>query len=1093
MNLNYQEHHLHSHFSALDGVSTADDYMARAKEIGIEHLTLTDHKTLGGHADFQRAGKDAGISIGLGLEGYFSQTDRFDKRPLKDRTDGTRVYNHIGLIAKNENGLKNLQAMNREAWTGGYYYVPRVDFDLLQEYHEDIIVLSGCMSGVLSRAIEDGNYDEAHAWATKFKDVFADDYYIEVMSHNDEDLTKAQFAIADDLGIKVITTSDCHHAAPEDLALQEAMLILSTGPKVAKDFDFNASQKMDLLDRFNYLYPDRQMTFEKFDLHLANGTEHFERMSKIGYDRTDFIENTNEIADKIGEYPEYKGLDLLPKPKTDDVTALLRKKVNAGAELHNTLGNQEYDDRRARELGVIEAKGFEAYFLIKANIDNWARGQGIRVGPGRGSSAGSLVCYDLGLTDVDPIKYGLLFERFLDAERTDWPDIDTDYQDDRRGEVKAYMKRTFKHTGNIQTYTYLEGKNILKDACTVFRIPFKLSNNISSKVNDWDDYLNNPSTKEFRKQYPEVEQLGNLMRGRLRSVGMHAGGVVVSSRPLSEVAAVESAEDPTDKSKDRVEVLAMDGDAAAELGLIKFDVLGLSALTNIQRTVELIKQYKNQVIDIDSIDLDDNEVYQSINKRSTLGLFQMEGNAFTKILDQMPVEEFNDLVTATSLIRPGAANSSFGKRFLDARNGGDWKPYCPEMEPFTRDTYGEIIYQEQLMLTVQNVAGMSVADSNAIRRIIGKKKDVTLLAQYEEQFIDGASAILGKRAASKMWKDFEKSADYQFNKSHAVAYSLITYQTMWLKHYYPQYFMLALLRNESDSTNRMLYLNECRRLGIEILTPHVNKSGMQIEVEDGDLRLGLADIKYVGHVAADKIIKSRPFTSMDQLRSIAEQKYSKINTRNVNALDLIGACEFPDNPLKGDEKEYYFKYLSIPSFDMSKLPAGTIESFNKVEEFDKEGTYVIMCLAMNVTRKNGWARVDLFDETGTTGIFFNPEWEIQKGEFYIFLIVNGSIVRFMTSDDLDDKSGLSRYLTTDKLNHFDGYRPVAFSHRRTKAGNLMGTLVTTDEYKNLQGYTVYNNLFAQVHTLAQKGAVFQLNATEKEYKGTKSYVLQEIL
>jgi DNA polymerase-3 subunit alpha len=1070
--------------------------MRRAKEIGVEHISITDHKTLSGHLDFQQAGQEHGISVGLGLEGYFSTTDRFDRRAAKDRDDGTRVYNHIGIIAKNENGLKNLHALNQKAWTQGFYKVPRMDWELLEEYHDDLIVLSGCLSGVVSRAIDDGNLDNAIEWATKFKNLFGDDFYMEVMSHNDEALTKQHFAIADELGIKPIITSDCHHASPDDMVLQEAMLILSTGPSLTKSFDFKKAQKMDWLDRFNYMYPDRQMTFEKFDLHLNAGVEQFEKMKAIGYDRTDFIESTIEVAEKIGDYPIYKGLDLLPRPKGGDPDNLLRTYVEEGARQHGTYGDPVYDARRERELKVIKDKGFAPYFLVKRTIDTYADQEGIMRGPGRGSSAGSLVCYDLNITKVDPIKWGLLFERFLDLERNDWPDIDSDYEDTRRADIKAFCKRVFKNTGNIQTYTYMNGKNVVKDACKVLKVPFMVANNITKKFDDFDDFLVNPSTKEFRKEYPDVVELAKKMRGRLRSVGMHAAGVVMANEPITNYAAVESATDPDDKSKDRVEVLAMDDEAAAELGLIKFDILGVSALTDIKNTVKLIKKHEGVDIDIENMPLDDPAVYASINKKSTLGLFQLEGNAFTKILDKMPIEEFNDLVTATSLIRPGAADSSFGQRFLDARNGGDWQPYCEAMRDFTEDTYGEILYQEQLMLTVQHVGGMSVGDANKIRKIIGKKQDVHLLEPYKDRFVDGAAEHLGRGGALRMWKDFEKSANYQFNKSHAVAYSMITYMTAWLKHYYPQYFMLAVLSGEKEQTKRLNYLNEVKRLGIRIKLPHINTSGPYMEPGEDErgfyLLMGLIDVKNVGPAAADKIIKGRPWKSFEHFKSHADEDYSGINIRNIQSLDAVGAIRFEDHPLRGDEKDYYYTYLNLPSFDTSKLSPATIESLNKVEEYDKEGTFVILGLASNVTRKAGWARVDIFDETGTTGIFFPTDWDIKKGEFYIFLICNGNIVRFMGSDELDDNSPLSKYLTTEQLKPFEGERMIALSSRTTKAGNLMGTLVTTDQEKFLTGYTVYKDKYPKVHTKFKNGGIVHIAAKERDWKGTTSYVLEDI-
>lgn len=1093
----YAEHHIHSHFSQLDGVGTADEYFARAKEIGVEHLTLTDHATLTGHADWLRAGKEHGIGVGLGVEGYFSVTDRFDKRTKKSREDGTEIYNHIGIIAKNENGLKNLQALNKVGWMEGYYHKPRIDFEALEEYKDDLIILSGCMSGVVSKAVLKGDMEGAEQWAEKFKALMGDDFYMEIMSHNPDELTKAHFDIADKFGIKPIITSDCHHVSKDDLVLQEAMLILSTNPKIAKDFDFTKSQKMDWLDRFNYVYPDRNMTFEKFDLHLHDAAEHFNKMNALGYGRSDYLESTIEIAEKIGDYPQHRGLDLLPKPKVDDLDAFLRNKVLKGLKEFGLDTNQEYLDRVERELKVIKDKEFATYFIILEDVVRWARGQGILIGPGRGSSAGSLVCYALKITTIDPIKYDLLFERFLDMSRDDWPDIDTDFQDDRRGEVKAYVKKKFKHTGNIMTFTYLNGKNILKDAGTVLRIPFAVINEVSKEIIDWEDYLTNPKTAEFRRKHPEVAELGEMMRGRLRSVGMHAAGVVLANQPIENYIAVESAKNPDDASSDRVEVLATDGDGAAEIGLIKYDFLGLTALTNIQRTVDLVNKHHGVEIDLDSISLDDKSVYASINKASTLGLFQLEGNAFTQILDQMPIETFEDVVNATALIRPGAADSSFGKRFIKARQTGKWKPYCEEMRSFTKDTYGEILMQEQLMLTVQHVAGMSAVEANKIRKIIGKKKDVTELDVYRDKFVAGAADKLGGEAkAIKMWEDFEKSANYQFNKSHAVAYSVITYWTMWLKHYYPTEFMLSLLLTEKDAFRRLTYLNECKRLGIRIRMPHVNLSDIKISrAEDSKgpyLRLGLSDVKYVGAAAANKIIKARPFDSAEQFKDAASQKYSGINARAVDCLDKVGALRFDDNPLTGNEKDSYYELLSIPSFSMENLPDSAKEVLTTLSAVPEEGPALVLALVADIVRK-GWQRADLFDETGTRGVFFDSNIEISKGEYLLFLLVNGNLVKVMRPEDFGDKSGLDRYLSTKTLKPFDGYRVVDFTYM-TVHGKQRGYLTVTDKNRMLHGAVVYGGpLFYKVISNAKPGTILREFRTKRNvYKGRASTVLEDI-
>ena len=1094
--MKYNELHLHTHFSALDGVSTSEEYAKRANEIGIEALAVTDHGTLISHHDHLVACRSAGIKPMLGVEGYFSASDRFDRRKRDEREDNVLVYNHLGIIAKNQTGLENLQKMQRIASTEGYFFKPRVDFDLLEEHSEGIIVLSGCMSGIVSQHLELGDYDKAKEWASKFQSLYGDDYYMEVMAHNPEEMTAGHFQIADELGIKVITTSDCHHATTDDAVLQEAMLILQSGPKEAKNWEWSKAQKMDMLERFNYVYPDRSMNFEKYDLHLHEATEHLRKFAALGYDRTDFIENTVDLSDKIEGYVEYSGLDLLPKPKVDNVDDTLEELVVYGAKKRGTLGDPEYDARRKMELDLIKAKKFSTYFLIEKTIVDWSKEQNIRLGEGRGSAAGSLINYELGITGLDPIEHGLIFERFLDPTRPDMPDIDTDIQDDRRGEVKAFAK-TLAHTGNIMTFTYLEGKNIFKDACSILRVPYAEANELAKEILNWDDYLESPKTTAFRKKYPEVQEIGELIRGRLRSVGMHAAGVVMSSEPLERYAAVESAKDP-DNEGSRVEVLAMDQHRAEDLGLIKFDFLGLAALTKIQRTLETIEQRHGIALDIEALPLDDPEVFKSFTRDGVAGIFQAEGSAFTKILLDMPIESFDDIVAATSLIRPGAADSSFGKKYLKARNGAAWKPYCEVMRPFTEETYGQILMQEQLMHTCTEVAGMSMADANKVRRIIGKKKDVSEFGPFRDAFVNGSveRGNLTEKQAKAMWTDFEKAANYMFNKSHAVAYSVLTYQTAWLKHYYPAEYMLSLLESETDATTRILYLNEVRRLGIELRFPHVEESDMNMSIRDGAngpyLLMGLKDTKYIGPAGAQKIIDKRPFGSYENLKSAAEQKYSGIPVRGLQYLNRVNGCSYPDNPARDDISADQFDVLGVPNFNTDVLPDSVIENATPVIELSSKSATYTVAMVLDIVRKNGWQRADLFDETGTEGCFFGNEVHVEKGTFYVFLIADGSIIEAIPVDEIPESSPFAAYLFTEKLRPFDGHRIVDFKTRQTKNGVTMGTVVVTDDQKNLTALTVFARAVDRVKYLHGLGRVVEIKAKENTFRGKTSLVLEDI-
>jgi len=502
--------------------------MKRAKELGMTHLAQTNHGTLGGHREFQKAAKDAGIVPILGVEAYISPTDRFDRRAKNKRTDGTNAYNHLIILAQNETGLKTLNRLNEIAWTEGFYNKPRIDMDVLEDHNEGLIVLSGCLNSMICKAIEAGNAEEAIRIAQRFQSILGDRFFMEVQAHNPLEMNTALFAIADKLGIKPVVTSDCHYARKEDLWIEEAMLILSTNPKFEKNIDLKKSQKMEILERFNYLYPDRTMTFEEIEIYLRSAQEQLNAFKAQGFDREDIVKNTELIAQSIGDYPFHQGLDLLPRPKTGNPDELLEKKARAGLRNRGLDKNPEYATRLEEELSIIKDKDFSTYFLIVANMIKWAKDQGILVGPGRGSGAGSLVNYALGITEVDPIKYGLLFFRFINPERNDFPDIDTDFEDRRRGEVKEYLRRKFTHVASIATFGYFKDKGVVRDAARVYRIPITEVNKALKGVNTFEEFQTSDSTKEFREKYPEVEKLADQLRGRIRNTVMHAAGVVIA-------------------------------------------------------------------------------------------------------------------------------------------------------------------------------------------------------------------------------------------------------------------------------------------------------------------------------------------------------------------------------------------------------------------------------------------------------------------------------------------------------------------------------------------------------------------------------------
>ena len=564
----------------MDGLNSPAELVKAAKDAGQTALAVTDHGTLSSHRDMQIACAEQGIKPILGVEAYISPTDRFDRSSKTDKS--IQAYNHIILLAKNKKGLENINILQELAWNEGFYHKPRIDREVLREYAEGIIVLSGCLNGIISKAIEKGNFSEAKLLLKDFAKIFGEDFYIEVQSHNPPETNSKLLELADELNIKAVATGDAHFAKEEDRILEEAMLILSTSPKADKEADFDMSRQMkDMLDRFDYLYPDRKISFKDYNLFIQSRAEIEADFNKAGISRTDIYENTMEIANKVSEYDFNRGLDLLPIPKTNADQKLSDMAFEGLERLRlreNWLGNDVYDQRLIEELEIIKDKSFASYFLVVADMVNWAKDNNILVGPGRGSAAGSLVCYALGITDVDPIEYDLLFFRFINPERNDFPDIDTDFEDRRRKEVKDYLKKKFKHVASISTFTYFKDKGVIRDAARVFMVPLSDVNRAMKQIDTFEDYMESPNTKEFRAKYPEVTWLAERLRGKIRNVGVHAAGVVVAKDDIRKFAPIESREDSQDKVSGRIPVVAYDMDTVADIGLIKLDALGLKDL-----------------------------------------------------------------------------------------------------------------------------------------------------------------------------------------------------------------------------------------------------------------------------------------------------------------------------------------------------------------------------------------------------------------------------------------------------------------------------------------------------------------------------------
>jgi DNA polymerase-3 subunit alpha len=1033
-------------------------------------LAITDHGTLSGHRELYRIAKAKGVKPILGVEGYFCP-DRFDKRAKAERTEPTdMVYNHIILLAKNQLGLENLNKINEIAWTEGYFSKPRFDFEVLEKYSEGIIVLSGCLSGIIAKALEHGEYAQAKKHIEWFNRVFKDDFYMELMPHNGAEVNKQLADLADEFKIQTVVTPDCHHVDESQKEIQEFKLLMNSHAKVQKDTTYEKSKKQDgMMKRLDYLYgEDRQMSFNKFDIHLLSYDEMKIAMESQGIVREDMYINSMTIADKVEDYDIKDGLNLLPvQYKNPDKE--LRSLALEGLKTRGLDTNKEYLDRLDEELEIIKNKSFGPYFLVVSNMISWAKKENIMVGPGRGSAAGSLVCYALGITEVDPIPHGLLFFRFINPDRNDFPDIDTDIQDNRREEVKDYLVRQYRHVASIATFLQFKDKGVVRDVARVLNIPLTDVNKVLKLVDTWDEYCSSKTTVWFREKYPEVEIYGDKLRGRIRGTGIHAAGVVTSKEPIFRHAPMETRS--STGSTDRIPVVAVDMEEAERIGLIKIDALGLKTLSVIQDTLQMIKQNHFKDIKLLDIDLEDANVYEMLSSGYTKGVFQCEATPYTNLLVKMGVKNLNELAASNALVRPGAANT-IGKDYIARKHGKQAVSYSHQvMKPFTEDTYGCVLYQEQVMQACVYLGGMSMSEADKVRKIIGKKKDAKEFDVFKDRFISGASKFISPNNALDLWQDFEAHAGYSFNKSHAVAYSTVSYWTAWLKYYYPLEFMFALLKNEKDKDGRTEYLIEAKRMGISIKLPHINDSDIDFKIEGKGIRFGLTAIKYISDKIAERYIAARPFSSYKELEEFTFTKGNGVNSRALQALRVIGAANFPDNPRNEQEiKENLYDYLNLPEFNIT-VPSHYYAFIQEVCDFEERGSFILMGMVKSIKRGKGWSRVEVLDKTGSIGIFDEEQTSIEPGKTYLLLATDNRIVSAIPVEEIKGSTNaLVKFLNYKQLPFTDEEMfVVSFKPRITKTGKKMASLTLADTSRDLHPVTVFPTSFAQAYMHIEEG------------------------
>jgi DNA polymerase III subunit alpha len=987
--------HCHSEHSLLDGMSTPEEIAQMSSSNGQFAAAITDHGTMAGVLRFQDACQKNAVRPVFGVEAYFVPS-------VKNDGDGKHERFHLILLAKNNVGLNKLFKMSQIGWQDNFYYKPRIDFDLLEDMvDDDIIALSGCRGSSISKAIEAGEYGRAEQLSERFIKIFKDDFYFELQAWNPREINDGLLDLASSFGKKAVATADCHFPTHADKGVEEVLLLVSQYPSIGAQTINTAKENLatlhtcgpDLVDRVNHLYPDRYLRFDDINPYIADATTVLSWFKEAGYDRQDILENTIEVASKCSA-EIVKRRNLLPKyMKSLDSDDYLSELTNFRLKELN-LGD-EYKTRLDEELGIIKQLGFSDYFLIVWDLISWADANGIGRGTGRGSVGGSVMAFLLNITKVDPIKYNLLFARFINPDRNDYPDIDLDFEDKRRNEAKSYLRERWGHdnVAAITTYGTFKPKSAIKDVARVLQVSYEETNNITPFFETIEELLESPKGKIFCNKYPDVPKVAKRLEGRIRNAGVHAAGMVVSSIPLNEVCPIETRKE-TDGGE-RVTVTAFDMTDAEAVGLIKIDILGLKTVSVIKDCLAKIKELKGVDVEAQSLALDDQAVFSNFNNGNTVGVFQTDAAAYRNLIERMGIDNFNDLVVSNALVRPGALLSQ-GQKYIDCKKGFT-EPYYPDksVKDILEETYGTVIFQEQLMQMSVKISGFTWSDADKLRKIIGKKRDVAEFKQYKDKFIN--NAIIPKAEAKQMWSEFEMSALYMFNKSHAVAYSMLSYQTMWLKVNYPLEFIWALLYNEDSSEKITAYLMEAQRLKINILPPDVNYSEEYFTTYNKDgvegIRFGLSNVAGCGASAIKEITTKRPFSCLDEFNNKCSKSAVKAPLRQN--LEKVGAYASLNHISQYEHERYYLPVLgfSIQSGEEKNEMDEFVGNLADFHEVNSPLT-LVKAIVRSTKKTPQYLRIEFEDHSGSSTVFADRNTEMANRDYVYALIGDRTLHSF---------------------------------------------------------------------------------------------------
>ena len=923
--------HVHTEYSLLDGSSKIKELVARAKELGMDSLAITDHGVMYGVIDFYRAAKDAGIKPIIGCEIYVSPGSRFERETghNEDR------YYHLVLLAENDKGYHNLMKIVSKGFTEGYYYKPRVDYEVLEQYSEGIIALSACLAGEVQKYLARNMYDEACKSALRYQKIFGKgNFFLELQDHGIDMQKKVNMDLlrmSSELGIELVTTNDIHYIYDTDYEAHDILLCIQTGKKV-----------MD----------EDRMRYEGGQYYLKSEEE----MRALFPYALQAIDNTAKIAARCNVEIEF-GVRKLPKyqvPKEfwdseeeegEASWHYLHHLCYEGLNRRYGSEKPELTERLDYELSVIRNMGFIDYFLIVWDFINYAKTNGIMVGPGRGSAAGSIVAYTLAITDIDPLKYDLLFERFLNPERVSMPDIDVDFCYERRGEVIDYVVSKYgkDNVAQIVTFGTLAAKGVIRDVGRVLDMPYAQVDAIAKMIPKELNITIDKALKMnplLKKEYDENSQIKYLidmskrLEGLPRHTSMHAAGVLISQKAVDEYVPLSRSSDGTITTQYIMTTLE-------ELGLLKMDFLGLRTLTVIQDAVNLVKKNKGVTINLHDIDYNDKQVLDYIGTGKTDGIFQIESAGMKSFMKELKPESLEDIIAGIALYRPGPMD--FIPKYLKGKNDRDSITYdCPQLEPILKTTHGCIVYQEQVMQIVRDLAGYTLGRSDLLRRAMSKKKQAVMEKERknfvygnEEEGVDGCiKRGIDEATANKIYDEMIDFSKYAFNKSHAAAYGVVSYQTAYLKYYYPVEFMASLLTSVIDNSSKVIeYVQTCKGMGIDILPPDINQSERNFTAQGGAIRYGLSALKSIGKAMVDQLVAERnargPFQNLQEfLERISECDLSK---RIGESLIKAGALDC----LEGNRRQKMMIYTSIMdniSQSKKKMMAGQMSLFDIVDD-----------------------------------------------------------------------------------------------------------------------------------------------------------------